>query len=464
MYQSSDWGFTQALSFDHMATTANHMAPGALSSGGNRVSYGLNNIGVAYNLITSSGLLTSLSLGFGYDRAANFNSRTRIETFGEDSSIADMFARQLNLAAGDPGNPLTPGDLDPSARPFENLDIYLDEWGAVLGWQNRLTGLNDEGGFGYFPGALPSDSYFGSVTHGGIHEYNVSLGANLYNILYLGATVGVTQVNYVEQTSYEEFYSPDAMFDMMWYDQTTRIDGSGLTAKLGLILRPLPALRIGAAFHLPTYYTIEKSYEGAMGTTDGDYQQNANIGNPLRDTQRYNTAPRLMTGVSAIIADRAIVALDWEMTWYDKIRRRSEYVGEVEDSKRESLQFYKPGQTLRAGFEYLLDDRVSLRAGGAWMGDFMRSGDFDPEKSDNPAMRSGYSVTGGVGFNIGTGGYLDMAYVYNRARMTDFDFYFYDDGNNIASQYDMSGGGEQLRNYTPTRNRHMITLTLGSRF
>jgi hypothetical protein len=95
------------------------------------------------------------------------------------------------------------------------------------------------------------------------------------------------------------------------------------------------------------------------------------------------------------------------------------------------------------------------------MPDFMRDKGF---VANNPTVRSSYSITGGLGFNIGRNGYLDMAYIYNRATMTDYDFFFFDDGDYPTGQYDVVGGNEIGRTYTPTRNRHMITLTLGNRF
>jgi long-subunit fatty acid transport protein len=165
-----------------------------------------------------------------------------------------------------------------------------------------------------------------------------------------------------------------------------------------------------------------------------------------------------------VIADRAILALDWELTWYNKIGTRGNYQTDIDAVRNESQELYKPAHTFRAGFEYLLSDVVSIRAGGAYMMDFMRSTGFDPGKSDNPAMRDGFNVTAGLGFNIGRNGYFDIAYVYNRARMTDYDLWYYEDGNGIASQYNVSGGQEFDRAYTSARNRHMITLTLGNRF
>ncbi len=459
MYQSSDWGFTQALTVDRMRTTSPYMSQGTLAAGGTRTSYGLNNVGAAWNIFNSSGSVTSLTLGFSYNRAANFNSRTGVETFGENSTISDMFARQLNRMV-DQGLPAEA--LNPGMSPWFNDDIYFEEWGAVLGLHTDAAGLNSDGEYGYWLDAIPNDSYFGSVTKGGIYEYNFSAGVNLQNKLYLGATLGLTDINFSEDTSYEEFY--DQSLGSLWYDQSTVIQGSGMTAKLGVVARPVEALRIGLAFHLPTWYTLEKSYQGTMGTRAG----RADTGVPLKSTQHLTTAPRLLAGISGVIADRAIVALDWDVAWYNKIGIRHDGPSRIRDVKEESQDLYRAAHTLRAGVEYLLTDAVSLRAGGSWMGDFRRvkGGLYNPTLSDNPTVRSGFSITGGAGFNIGRSGYIDMAYVYNRARMTDYEFYFYDDGDLITGQYDVPGSGPDAydRSYTPTRNRHMITLTIGSRF
>jgi hypothetical protein len=443
MYQSSDMGVTAALSLDRMSTTSPGMQPQNLKAGGNRTSFGLNNMGAAFNVFDSSGALTSVTLGFTYNRAANFNSRTRVNTYGEQATIADMFSKLLNLMLNED---MSPGALAPNARPFENLDVYLEEFGAVLGLHSGLVDL-DGGAYA----SVPTDSYFGSLTTGGIYEYDFSMGVNLSNFIYLGATLGVTEINFSEETSYEEYYSAERS---MWYDQSTNIMGNGYTAKLGLIARPVEALRIGVAFHLPTWYTLDSSWTGAMaaGSTRAD------AGAPLRDSHSFSTAPKLLTGISGVIARRAIVALDWEVDWYNVMRKKG-------GTTAESGNLYKPANTFRAGLEVIATDRISARAGGAYMMDFMR----DPYAlTNNPTAKSGYSITGGLGFKIGHNSYLDVAYVYNRARQTDYDLWLYDDdglkGGYFTGQFDAGANGDIQRTYTPTRDRHMITLTLGNRF
>jgi hypothetical protein len=444
MYQTSDWGLTTALSYDRTSTVAPGMAAGDLTAGGGRLSAGVNNFGVAFNLFNGSGGLTSVTIGFGYNRMANFNSRTRTSTRDEDASISQVFARQLDYRGYEPG------ELDPDAYPFDNLGIGLEQWGAVLGYQTGLVGQNDLGGWGHDFGSVPSDAHYTTRTRGGVYRYDFSMGFNLSNIVYLGASLGLTDINYDEQSSYEEAYA-DSYLGGMRFDQSSNIRGTGGNVTLGAVVRPVEALRIGVAFHSPSFLTLEKRYNGYMET--GRYW--AETGD-LSVSSRLTTAPRLVAGVSGVVGGRAIVALDWERTWYNKVRERDNSAA-LAASERNNM----PSNTFRAGLEVRLTDALALRAGGSWMADFLRDKGL---VANNPTVRSGFSVTTGAGFSLGEGGYLDVAYVYNRARMTDYDLYYFDADHIWTGQYNGLPGGEVARTYTPTRHRHMLTLTLGQRF
>lgn len=453
MYQSSDWGITQSLSFNRMKATSDFMPAGTLFSGGKRTSYGLNNISMAYNLFNRSSGLTSLTMGVGYNRMANFNSRSYIDTREENTSIAEMFQNQLQAMYQDN---ILPGDLNTSSYPFENLDIFLNEWGAVLGYQTGLVG-HSGGQYSMLNGLTPADSYFKSVTKGGLYEYTFSLGANINNILYLGATIGATQIYFKEDTTYEEYYS-NAPISMMWYDQSTKITGMGFTMKLGAVARPIPALRIGLAFHLPTFYTLDKAYTSEMNAGGSTF----NSGNVLVDQQRYNTAPRLLAGISYVIASRAVVAVDYECTWYNAMHIRSEgYSREINEQNRKFSELYKPAHAIRAGLEIRATDAMSIRAGGGYQADFFRNSEL---VFSNPSIKSSYTLSGGLGFNVGRNAYIDLSYIYNRANYTNYDLFYHDDGTNLVSQYNTVGSVDISREYTPLKNMHMVTLTFGNRF
>jgi hypothetical protein len=456
MYQSSDFGISSGLSI----TSTQGIGSNSFASGGSRVSYGLDNVGVVFNTYNRSQTLTSLSVGFGYNRAANFNSRSFFQTTGNSVSIADMFGYQLATLYNEVG--IGPSGLQSSARPFENQDIFLDEWGAVLGYQ---TGLINSRGTDYEvalgEGAL-ADSYTRSITKGGIYEYSLSMGANINNLLYLGATLGTSQIQYNEMLTYEEtFLSADSkagVVNDLWYDQTTNITGTGVSLKLGAVVRPVEPLRIGVAFHLPTYYTINSYYTGEMGN---DLGGNAGSG-PLEDEQRFNTAPKLLVGASVVIGKRAILAVDYERTWYNKVHTRSDNMREVEDSKAESASLFRPGYAFRVGFEFLVSDAVSLRLGGGYQDS---SATVSPWATNTPIASQSYNVTAGVGFKMGRNGYIDIAYLFKNTGYTEFENYYFEDGGNWAYQVDDLGGGINLpRQFGQSRNYHLISLTLGSRF
>ena len=82
-------------------------------------------------------------------------------------------------------------------------------------------------------------------------------------------------------------------------------DGAGVNSKLGMIYRPIQNLRIGFAFHTPTYYWIDRTYQAY--TDSGVHVNNpsdpdglkpgptaTNIRTPSSRTGRYG---RLQLGV-----------------------------------------------------------------------------------------------------------------------------------------------------------------------
>lgn len=475
MYQSSDWGITQSLSISSMNTTSPKMASDKFSAGGSRVSYGLDNVAMVFNSFNKSGALTSLSMGFGYNRMANFNSRSRVHTYGEGISIADLFAEQLNNMAKDPQYPIPPEKLNPSARPFENEDIFLREFGAVLGYQTGLVRYDtpsQEYRLGIAGNAV-TDTYMQSVTKGGIYDYTFSLGVNVSNILYLGATLGASQIIYKDVLSYEETYDnggASGFVSKMWYDQSTSITGTGFTMKLGAVLRPVSPLRIGVAFHLPTYYSIDKSYKSEMSVVSPS--RSANSGT-LEDKQMFNTAPRLLTGISLVIADRAILAVDYECAWFNKIHTRSTHMQEEEDSKTASGHLLKPQHSIRAGFEFLASDVMSVRLGGGYQTNIMKEKDLYDTNQDyywpgnTPTTYGGYNLSAGLGFNVGRNAYIDITYMFRHSDYTKYDYYYLGidpDNDEFIGQIDMVGTKPVPREYIQKKNNHMISLTIGSRF
>ncbi len=85
-----------------------------------------------------------------------------------------------------------------------------------------------------------------------------TIGGNVSNKFYFGATLGVSQLRYTSHTEHLE--STDAnlpsAFESFTYIDHYEEKGTGYNIKVGAIIKPVEALRIGLAFHSPTWYRI----------------------------------------------------------------------------------------------------------------------------------------------------------------------------------------------------------------
>ena len=110
-----------------------------------------------------------------------------------------------------------------------------------------------------------------AITESGfMNELAFSLSGNYNNFLYVGATLGIPLINYSSNITFSEtaFDNSGNSLDKYSHTQKHAIDGAGVNLKLGAIVRPLPWLRIGAAFHTPTFYGLTDEYYSRVERND----------------------------------------------------------------------------------------------------------------------------------------------------------------------------------------------------
>lgn len=117
--------------------------------------------------------------------------------------------------------------------------------------------------------------------------------------------------------------------------QRTVLDGSGVNFKLGAVLRPVAGLRLGVAFHTPTYYSLERSYRGDISS-----QEVPNVADPRTWTDHGDAVPeaqydegpnswnftspaRLLLGASYTFGQMAVLSVDYERDWYNGMRMKN---------------------------------------------------------------------------------------------------------------------------------------------
>lgn len=469
MYRSNEITVTPMMTF---ARATNNGVAGFEGNAKNR--FAIGNFGMVAKLRESSTGVTAINMGLAYNRLADFNYKYSFATNGiaGNASIADVFAGQL--AAGGITSEQLKGSYDSSgAFMWGNYDPTY--WGAILGYKTGLV-YDKDGVWGrdMIADNAAVDSFTTVESKGSAGEWVWSLGMNFNSKFYLGFSLGISTINREQHTYYGEGYHYSAepslnyRADYFNYDQVSKMKGTGVNFKLGAIYRPIEALRIGVAFHTPTYNTVTYSFQSGMTSqvkalnNVDDYKVDADgFINPafsektikLIDDGDYSwtyTSPtRLMFGASYTFAKQVVLSVDYERDWYNSMRLKDSpygplYKGYIKDT-------FKGSNTIRAGVEWRFIPQMAVRMGyGLWSGAL---NDKDAIYSTPVIYKSQY-MSAGFGIALSEHFSIDATYQYSTNELTHYkSFYGYDDVVDFASQ-----------TFQTSIARHNAMLTLSVHF
>ncbi|MFZ2900684.1 MAG: hypothetical protein WA004_18775 [Saprospiraceae bacterium] len=215
----------------------------------------INNLGLVIASQPMASKWKTINFGVGINRTATFTQTL----FFEGASPGSLTHRFIDKAQG-----LEPEDLDN----FEEGLAY--DVGAIYPDNNNPGS--------YFNDFGPTEEVFKSQvvrTQGSISEMVISLAGNYEEKLELGVTVGVPFLNFTENKTYRESDDGDnnPVFNELIYQEYVNISATGINLKLGMIYKPVHAIRIGAAFHTPTSFSVDDRYSTSM-TYDYDFNGN----------------------------------------------------------------------------------------------------------------------------------------------------------------------------------------------
>jgi hypothetical protein len=344
--------------------------------------FNLGQAGFVSNLISNSGETGLLTLNFGYsfNKTNNLHQSIRIEGTGTNSSMADYWA--LNSEGTLHGN------------------LMGNERNAYDAWLiDTLSGSGTSYGtvFSNYGDNLPSK--YGQtikrlVTNEGYTgEHAISIGGNYSNKIFFGATLGITNVKYSSHYEHTESTNValDSKFQNFTYTDHFENTGTGYSLKLGAIIKPVETVRIGLAFHSPTFYKIQEYFYEDLTSkfTDGDNYQFSN--EPMRYSYALTTPFRALAGIAVQIKKLAILSADYEFVDYSTARF-SETGDGFDYSEKNSIikNSLKSTSNIRLGGE-LRFNSLYLRTGYALYGKPFQSGDANANLNYN-------SISFGAGF------------------------------------------------------------------
>lgn len=346
--------------------------------------FSLPNIAMNFNWDTGrkSGI-KSMSFGFAVNKTAGWdedvyangtNSTTSfMGQMADEATImgyreSDLYSENAydympwNMAAGyQSGMISTFGGYD---------DLYIGASEQIF--YNPSTG-QDEIGLGG-----PLEQTYGRHVTGGKYDYMFNFGMNISDVIYIGANLGATSLEY----DYSEYFREQAVdpydfeiqfsdgtstrFEQMRYNYLYRATGSGIYAKFGVILTPVAGLRIGAAIQTPTLHRIVEEWQISASTDFSDSRYSGKSSSPYGENRYDLKSPMTANfGIAYTFGTLGVLSMDYELCDYSGMRYGSnsydkEYYDEVNDDIRTRFGI---AHSLRAGLEIKPISSVALRAG-----------------------------------------------------------------------------------------------------
>lgn len=352
LYRGSEMTFSPALYWNN--ATSDFLGNSYTEE---KFNFNLGNFGFIFNNKTGkeTGWINT-NFGIGYNRMNNFHREIFMGGIQNNSSYLDNFVYYADDLLAD--------DLDPF---YEQLayDTYMIDWD-----ENNGEYFNDFADAGY--GQVQERTI---KSRGSIGEYLLSFGANYNHRLYIGATVGINRVNF-EQTVIHFENDPQDIINFtqsFTFEEYLSTRGTGYNLKLGAIVRPADFLRLGASFHLPTFYYLKDEFENTMEAYIDSENLNPDEGleNPmlassgLSDYRYRLRTPAKAVGSAAItIGKLGLLSVDYEFINYQNSDlSASDYNFRTENEDIENV--YQATHNLRIGGELRLGP-VYFRGGYAY--------------------------------------------------------------------------------------------------
>ncbi|MBN2635521.1 MAG: outer membrane protein transport protein [Prolixibacteraceae bacterium] len=399
----------------------------------NDPNFSLNNVGVvgSYKTNNTGTGIVNISYGFGYNRVANFNS----SAFAKVDDSPDSWLYDITDYA----------NTESLSNSYLNQyigNVQYRDWPAKLAWSNYLINPvnNVDGSYESILGLGDLVNQSKNYIHSGrIDEYVLNFSMNFNHNFYIGTTVGIQDIKYKHHFTYNEDFGVGG--DMIFKDNY-RLDGTGYNVKIGAIYKPVQSVRLGLAFHTPTFFELQE--ESALNMQSSEQQEYVDPG-VNQYNYDFNTPLKVIMSGAFVFSKKGLLSVDAEYIDYSTMRFRRGGNGDDNFSDVNSVMgdVFNPVFNVRFGGEYKLTPNFAVRAGYEMYNNPFKSPLVLDEQStwtDNTTV-----LAGGFGYSANNFS-LNVAYTNTLMNISD--------GNAQPNFY-------QVNRKNTNQN---ILLTLGFRF
>ena len=358
--------------------------------------FNLSQAGFVSNIITNNtgtGLI-KLNFGYSFNKTNNFHQSAQIRGINNSSSMADYWA-----AAGEGTNYYDLSGPEGIAYDTWVIDTITGSGARSYGTVFSNYGDNPPSVYGQTVNRLISNDGFSG-------EHAISVGGNYSDVLYFGATFGISQLRYTSQYTHSESANDPliSQFKNFNYLDYYEDRGTGYSFKLGAIVKPVESVRLGFAFHSPVWYRIDEYFFETISSnfTDGSHYDSSN--DPLRFNYALATPFRFLGGIAVQIKKIALLSADYEFVDYSMAKFAQTGDGYDYSVKNDNIKSsLKSSSNFRVGGELRLNN-LYLRSGYAYYGKPFAA-------SDDNANMDYNAISGGIGFRE-KGFSIDFGYTH----------------------------------------------------
>jgi long-subunit fatty acid transport protein len=311
------------------------------------------------------------------------------------------------------------------------------DWLTVLGYNSGLIVPASDGFISStrykdnIDNGLPVYNDLYSEEKGAVSSYDFNIGTSFSDIISVGATVSMTDVNYRLYSRYtEDFLDMDGSKEY-WggYDlyNWIRTDGTGWQVKAGVIVRPVDELRIGVSYHSPTWYKMTDHFAANLDHNLTDLKDNTNLLIPSDYKKgiiesyngeedavydyRLRTPDKWTLSLAGVIGGKAIISADYELTDYKNNMKLFDRNNSTlaRDPNEYIKEDFRMASALRVGLEYRITNKFSGRVGYSWVQSpvqaSIKNGDKEVTTDPRPVTQYAFDadtqyITYGLGYQF----------------------------------------------------------------
>lgn len=354
----------------------------------NKFKFTFDNLAFVTVFPLNSDVVPTLNIGFSYNRLKSFDRKYNMLGNDVSRSLSDYMADRATKNNVSAPNLLLDGN--------NHWDVWNhQDWLTVLGYNSGLIAPSSDGfisttRFKDNPqSGLPTYNDLFVEEKGAIDSYDFNIGASISDVINIGATLSMTDINYRLYSRYtEDFLDVDGGKEY-WggYDlyNWIRTDGTGWQVKAGIIVKPVQELRIGLSYHSPTWYKMTDHFAANLEHNLTDLVDNTNLTIPSNYkpgiVESYNgeedavydyklrTPDKWTFSLAGVIASKAIISADYELTNYKNNMRLHDRNSKTlsPDPNEYIKNDFRMSSSIRVGLEYRFTNKFLGRVGYSWV-------------------------------------------------------------------------------------------------